>query len=371
MKIGYFLRPSARFKSGGDLIQAGAYLREMSSRGHDVTIGYTDEYLVGSYDIVHLFNLDRPWDGLRVAQHYKGKAKVILSPIHHPEERLDLYQRKYGDQASRILRGFGISQTSLEHIKAIVRSVSIERSWALFKSTIADSYRVAQVKLCEACDGIIFLAQEEGFRVGKLVDLRQKVVAYINNGVDQFNDSVVAGGAAFLVDGQFSGKWAAVVGRIEPRKNQIGIIKAVDGLDVRVIFVGALNKSHSNYTRRFENCIRDSSQCVYAGEMSQGDVHNVMKSVHLHISASFLEVAPLVDLEAASVGLPFVYSKAGYGDYTGMLAFGCEPNTVDSIRQAVLEGLGAVASGAVQSGRVASWKDIGDKLEVFYREILL
>ena len=166
-----------------------------------------------------------------------------------------------------------------------------------------------------------------------------------------------------------------MVGRLEARKNQLAVLRALRGSGVPVTIVGAPNPRHRAYVRSLEQEIRSYGNASYIPEVDHEDMHQLYLRHAAHINASWYEVAPLVDLEAAAASCAVVASRAGYtGEYLGDAALYVEPDDEPEVIRSVIlnalkdaELLGARARARVQR---YTWAAAARDLLEAYRTVL-
>jgi glycosyltransferase involved in cell wall biosynthesis len=128
---------------------------------------------------------------------------------------------------------------------------------------------------------------------------------------------------------------------IGPRKNQIGLIKALDSLanhtPLRLVFAGAGGEADS-YFKDFKQMVGERSWCEYVGALGRSALQNEMSLATMGILPSFEDNCPMVILEAAAAGLPFAASSVGgipdliQHNVTGLLF---DPSSPDEISAAI------------------------------------
>jgi glycosyltransferase involved in cell wall biosynthesis len=126
----------------------------------------------------------------------------------------------------------------------------------------------------------------------------------------------------------------AYVGRFEPRKNQLGLIRALNGTKYRVVLTGPRHPHHAGY---WEQCCQEAASNVsILPRQKLADLVKLYASARVHVLPSWGETTGLVSLEAALMGCNVVVSTQGYADeYFGDLAWYCDPGDRESIVAAV------------------------------------
>jgi glycosyltransferase involved in cell wall biosynthesis len=104
------------------------------------------------------------------------------------------------------------------------------------------------------------------------------------------------------------------VANIGTRKNQIGLIKALDLLakdrPMTLVCAGSSNPEDP-YCREFESMVGARSWCEYLGPLNRNTLQNEMARATIGVLASFEDNCPMVVLEAAAARLPFAASRVG------------------------------------------------------------
>ena len=105
-----------------------------------------------------------------------------------------------------------------------------------------------------------------------------------------------------------------VVGDIVPYKNQIGFLKAIDGIaqntGVRTVFVGQ-SFSSSPYTREFIELVRQTSWCQYKEYIQQEELMDYLTRAHIMVLPTKEDNCPMAVLEAMAAGVPVAASRVG------------------------------------------------------------
>ena len=125
------------------------------------------------------------------------------------------------------------------------------------------------------------------------------------------------------------------------RKNQIGLIKALESLasttPLRLVFAGGGSEADAYY-RDFKQMVVDRPWCEYRGSLERAALQNEMSRAAIGVLPSFEDNCPMVVLEAAASGLPFAASRVGgipdliQHNVTGLLF---DPASPEEMRAAV------------------------------------
>ncbi len=126
------------------------------------------------------------------------------------------------------------------------------------------------------------------------------------------------------------------VGRIEPRKNQLGLLRALKGTEMPVVIVGRPLPGHEAYG---DACLREAGSNVrFVGKIDHHDplLASAYGACRCLALTSWFETPGLVALEAAMSGVPLVLPRGGSArEYFGDQALYVGPENISQIRAAV------------------------------------
>lgn len=135
------------------------------------------------------------------------------------------------------------------------------------------------------------------------------------------------------------------VGRIDPHKNQLGLIKALHGTGLHLVIVGY---DHPQQVEYADICRKAGDGWV---EFAPGtaDVGPHYRRARVHVTPSWFETTGLVSLEAALGGCNVVSTSRGHArEYLEDHAWYCDPGDRSSIRTAVLAAFAAPVTDALR-----------------------
>ncbi len=131
------------------------------------------------------------------------------------------------------------------------------------------------------------------------------------------------------------------VANIGMRKNQIGLIHSLEFLakaaPLKLVFAGG-GSDADPYFQEFKDMVRNRAWCEYRGPLDRAALQNEMALASVGVLPSFEDNCPMVVLEAAASGLPFVASRMGgvpdliEHSVTGLLI---NPSSPEEIRAAI------------------------------------
>jgi glycosyltransferase involved in cell wall biosynthesis len=164
-----------------------------------------------------------------------------------------------------------------------------------------------------------------------------------------------------------------VAGRIEPRKNQLRLLTALQGTGVPVVVLGDAVPGHEAYA---EACRRAAgAQVAFVGRLAHHDpmLSSAYAACGCLALASWYETPGLVALEAGMSGAPLVLPARGAAaEYFGDDAFYVKPNDAPGIRAAVMAALGRGRNAALAERvrRHFSWTAAARVTQDAYRRVL-
>lgn len=137
-------------------------------------------------------------------------------------------------------------------------------------------------------------------------------------------------------------------GRIEPRKNQLGFLRAMRGTDVPIVVLGDTVPGHEGYLSACHRAAGPNVKFVDRVEHDSPLLASAYAACGCLVLASWFETPGLVALEAGMSGTPLVLPEGGSArEYFGELAAYVAPGDRKGIRRAVLAALGRERSAAL------------------------
>lgn len=317
---------------GGDTIQILKTAEALRKKGCQVDISTELEPDVSAYDLVHPFNLMRPQEVyLQVLNTKRSGKKVVLSTIYGPYTE---YDKKGRNGICGMVANF-LKHEQLEYAKAIVRVV---RNHELNKGTwffLLHGYRTLQSKIVDMTDIFLPNSKSEMKRVFEdFPESKKKQHLVVPNAVDTelFNSDVVK--LSPEVE-EYKG-CVLCVARIERRKSQLNLVRAMKGLPLPLVLIGQPAPNHRAY---FEQIKKEAGPNVYIlGQIEHDLLPQFYKVARVHALISWMETPGLSSLEAGAMECNLVITEKGdTRDYFGNYALYCEPDAVYSIREAIIK----------------------------------
>jgi glycosyltransferase involved in cell wall biosynthesis len=362
MKILFIARASLYKNRGGDTIQLLKTAESLDKLGVAVDIRLADEAIAyAGYDLLHFSNLMRPADILRHAV-ASGKPYVV-SPLFVDYSEADRHTRR--GLAKLMLRL--IPPDGIEYLKVISRRllngeriVSRGYWWYGQRGSVRRILRDAAMLLPNS--------ENEYLRLWRRYKI-DRPYRVIPNAIDP--DLFSPGPEHLSPDpghpspepkplspdpghpspepeplspaGPYVEREKDLVlcaARIEGIKNQLNLIRAVNGSPFRLILVGAPATNQQAY---FNECRKTAGPAVtFVDSVPQEELAAYYRRAQVHALPSWFETTGLSSLEAAAMGCAFVITDRGdTREYFGDHAFYCDPASPASILEALTKAAGA------------------------------
>ncbi|RMG44284.1 MAG: glycosyltransferase [Candidatus Dadabacteria bacterium] len=314
-------RSNAYTQRGGDTIMMDRVISILKKAGYSVTVDLEGKEDPSQYDLVHLFNFALP-DMLKIMA---SRAVERGTPF--------VVSTMCEDVPSFHNQSHAVAATLVEYVRR-----GQDRRW--YESNRPD---ISQVQACQAFDNE-WVARNAHmlFTSGPSESaLLKRYYPGINNlietpvGFENLKDSGNVSADLFIKE--FGVKdFILCVGRLESRKNQLMLLKALEDSDLPVVLAGGGFSYQPEYEQAVRN-FRRAGKTIITGRLSDEMLLSAYKAAKIHVLPSWYELPGLVSLEAAMHGCNVVATKNGSAaDYLDKYAFYCEPSNESSIFNAVV-----------------------------------
>ena len=320
MKVAFITRSTLYAVPGGDteqILQTARFLKEL---GVEVDLFLTTEKInYAEYDLLHVFNITRPADILFHIT--KTNKPVVVSTILVDYTEFDMYHRK--GLPGKVLRLFPASAN--EYIKTIAR-------WILKKDSLQSTsylWKGQNKSIKEILDKASCLlpnSQAEYQKIEELYGVKKKY-SVVHNGIDH---SLFSDFPGIKRDD----KLILSAARIEGRKNQLNLIKALNHSDYTLVLTGLPAPNQQKY---YDECKKIAAKnIIFCGRVPVNVLLDYYRKAKVHVLPSWHETCGLSSLEAAAMGCNIVITEKGFTrEYFGNDAFYCDPGDPESIFNAV------------------------------------
>ena len=303
---------------GGHRVQLDQTARFLRELGVDAQVSFASHVNVAEFDLIHGFGLPPIW----MRRCRQARVPVVLSPIYWARAYTTGQDRAYVGRAealqnlmNRVRQGAGLARAALMNRASEACEV---------KNQPLTNLRV----IYEMADLLLPNSQLEADAI--VADLEVTTPQHpVPNSVDveQFElpDATATAERSYVL----------CAGRIEPHKNQLGLIRAWDKTLPPLQIVGKAHPHHDDYHQK---CQREAAAKNI--EMLPGVPHDELPALYqnarVHVLPTWFETTGLVSLEAALCGCNIVTTSRGFArEYFEDLAWYCDPARPETIRQAV------------------------------------
>lgn len=174
---------------------------------------------------------------------------------------------------------------------------------------------------------------------------------------------------------QFAGcrRFVLYPGRIEPRKNQLGFLRAMQGTDAPIVILGDVVPGHESYLAACRRAAGPHVKFISRIEHDDPLLASAYAAAACLVLASWYETPSLAALEAGMSGVPLVLPRGGCArEYFGELAEYVSPGNLAEIREATLSALGRGRN--LQLGALVrknfSWQAAAEATREAYEKVL-
>lgn len=323
MKILYLARESLFVDPGGDTVQivkTADALRGDFDCEIEIHCGHP-KTSCDEFDLIHCFNLCDANEFCSLGNYVS--RKIILSPIYVD---YSVYESSVRRGVRGVLVKFG-GRDFGEYAKNLVK-FALRRDRYIDWRYVLLGHRRAVKKMLN--DSVIVLpnSKSEADRIRS--DYGEKFIwRRIVNAVD----SDIFDFENVVPDERFNGG-VVCVGRVEGRKGQLDLIRALHGTEYKLFIVGNPARNDPSYYRACRSAA--GANVSFIPFCDQKKLAPMLKAARVHVLPSWFETTGLVSLEAAAMGCSVVVSHMGdTEEYFSDFAEFCSPGDLNSIREAV------------------------------------
>jgi glycosyltransferase involved in cell wall biosynthesis len=325
---------------GGDTVQLLRTRESLQSMGVTVDVSTEFEPSLEAYDLVHLFNLKLVESTYLQLLNAKKQGKpVVFSPIYwrldeeEDREFLRLQESTYGKITTKYIQSI---KDALKRVNCFQPMISLYTKAKkskryqppiFYKLRKEIGERRMQTEVLAKSDILLPNAEAEMRVLARDFGLSKGYIV-VPNGVDlRFGN----GTPDAFCEKYGLRDFVLCVARVEERKNQLSVIRALRDGGMTLVLVG---KEREPYTSR---CRRESGPKVrFLGHLEGNELASAYAAARVHVLASWYETPGLSSMEAALAGCSIVVTRKGATEeYFGSHADYCDPNDIASIRDAI------------------------------------
>lgn len=334
MKVAFCIREDYNTRGGGDVIQMMKTKQFLEDNYDNIQIEIINspEKLDSSFDLCHIFN----YSTHIITNNYFVKAKsmnlkIASSPIYW-DYKIVVYA---------LFSKLGFHKLNKAILNLEIKITSIFNLLFTINFLITNKFKEQIKFFITTSDIVLPNSEEEMDLLCKFIQNDKKDINYkvAFNAAD--SNHIIDNDENILSTYKIPDNFILQVGRIEPIKNQLNVVKALfDRKDIPILFIGAI--AHKEYAEEVKKQGNKRGNVFFINEIPHQDIYKFYKKAKLHILPSLRESPGLVSLEAISMGCEAIVSKFPYSPYETYFkeyAHVIDPLDTDSIKQKVLEVL--------------------------------
>ena len=346
-------RPNAKTHPGGDTVVMDRYAEGLERHGFDVDVVLDGKIDFQSYDFVQLFNFATPGYTEQLARmaSQAGVPFVVQTlledvPNFHTQSHavaaaLQNYVQSGQNEA--------MLKQSWPNIADIERSDPFENTWTATHAAALITTGASESKT----------VQETYPGAAQCVEI-------------PLGCEVQAEANAELFEKKYGVRdFILCVGRIESRKNQLMLLKALEHVDIPVVLVGGGVEYQPDYVAAVKG-FRRKGETLVLGRLSDEMLASAYAAAKVHALVSWYELPGLVSLEAAQHGCNVVATLNGTSkDNLGDSAFYADPSDWNSVKNAVLAAYHTPFQSEILSAIAPNrWDTASDKLVALIESLI-
>lgn len=320
-----FQSRSTCFKNkGGDTIQMLQTKKYLLHLNCNVDFSLDTNCDLTNYDLIHIFNLQTPEDGLlEIINARKQEKKVVLSTIYWDMKYLmndQDYKKYHLNNVIRILSSHR-SSVIVKGIKKLLHNI-------VKKQKMKKMLTYADIILPNSHAELEILVQEFN-----MPELRGKSYVIPNAiSTEYIKKSLETPELVTEIPNQS----VMIVARFEAIKGQLKILKALfNEKNIPIVFIG--KGKETPYGQACMNLAKKRGNVFFVDEIAHDKIYHYYNKAKVHVLPSLRESPGLSSLEAAVCGANCVVSiHAPITEYFGLDAFVCDPSDITSIQIAIL-----------------------------------
>ncbi|MBW6441312.1 glycosyltransferase [Patescibacteria group bacterium] len=359
---------------GGDRIQVENTAAELRKIGAKVDIRTDMNFKPWEYDIIHVFQLDWvPETYFYVKKAKKYNIPVVLSPIHHDVREVKKFDDEFAFDFRRFSKILFRDQFKRDTFKNLYRCIFEPRMIKPTFYSVFYGFKKMQRETLKKVDAVLVQTVKEAEDLKRTFDVDFKWYKVLNGVGKPFIDP-----KPFKNPFDFE-NYIMCVGRIEPRKNQLSIIKAVEkfrdeeNVDVQLVLIGKVSPTkHFEYNLLIDKLLKKNK---WIHQLDAGITYANLPSYYhfakVCVSASWFETTGLTSLEALYCGTNTVAAGMRAKEYLGSYASFCNPDDINSIKEALKKEYFAQRPVLNEKTRKDyTWKNAAEKTLDVYNNVL-
>jgi len=360
LRILFQNRPQIDTFPGGDSVVMKHLQKGLISKGHKVDINANSNCDLSSYDIVHIFNFILP----QITNAFARNALQQNIPfvITSMQENFPLYRNKAFStfltfkQYLKYNQDYNLYSRLIELVNKHDSNVSQNQH----SDNITSYFAANNAEMIFAC------SDKEAEYIRQLHPSSKVSVVQLGSTITESTCR-----QNLFVDKFGVKDFVLCVARLEVRKNQLMLLKALEDDDIPLVFADggfAFQQTYADLCRKFKR----KGKTIFTGRLTNDFLISAYKAAAVHCLPSWFELPGLVTLEAAQYGCKVVASSWGsIVDYMGNSCYYCSPDDPESIHDAVFDAIKAPLSPQTRETAASfTWEKATNNVLNHYYSIL-
>ncbi|HRZ39834.1 MAG TPA: glycosyltransferase [Candidatus Omnitrophota bacterium] len=343
MKVAFYVYPTAFQNPGGGEVQLLKTKEYLEKAGISVRLFDAWQDKLEHFDIFHVFGSVKDCLPMMELARRRG-VKIVLSTICW-------YSWK---------SAWGTYEDPWNRAKSLARQAAKE-FFPFWPSQRKTMIRISDLLLPNS--------ESEARQIQRYFGVAKSKIQIVPNGVDR----LFADARPELFRSKYPFKdFVLCVGRIEPRKNQLNMIRALSQTDIPLVIIGDPVRHYPEYDRA---CRRTAGKNVHflGGFPHDSEMlRSAFSACNTFLLASWLETPGLAALEAGLAGAKVVITREGATrEYFGKYAQYVAPDNLRDIRETVMKTLKMPADKRFKDHILKNylWDRVAEKTLQAYRSL--
>jgi glycosyltransferase involved in cell wall biosynthesis len=343
VKVLFNTSPEAFKNPGGGEVQLLKTKEELEKLDIEVAI-YSEGTNVSDFDLLHNFNIHR--DTFPVIQKaFDAKIPVAISTIYWPSLKYSLLWNKGIGKKTKAIAVELINRLDFMGISSVKKT--------LRKADLLLPNSEAEKKIVSGYFGV----------------KKEKIIPIVNGVDERFKD---ANPKEF--EKKFNLKdFVLYVGRIEERKNVLSLIRAMNGINEKLVIIGKVKQGSEKY---FEQCRKEAGKNIVfldAIPHESSLLESAYAACKVFALPSWYETPGLAALEAGLAGANIVVTREGCTkEYFNEFASYANPANLEEIREKIKTEIGKPKGKELQEHILKNflWKNTAVQTKKAYESLL-
>lgn len=240
---------------------------------------------------------------------------------------------------------------------------------------IPDTALSQRIRILKNSSHIVTLTNWETEAIRTLLNVKDVECTVVPNGVEErfFHSS-----KDLFINTHHLDDFVLCVSRVEHRKNQLRLARAMANSGIPTVFVGPVARSgmkdESLYFKEFTDVVNSSPTLHWLGEIDHADpmLASAFSAARVHVLPTYIDAQGMVTTEAAAAGCSIVVGdiptqRELYGDYVRYVNPFDESHIAKAVTSVYAEPRGSIRPPA---SLTPSWAEVAQKLIAVYEKAL-